>query len=168
MAATNNDSPTLGLLHSAFGPQSTLYTVLGCTKAASSAELKRAYRKAALKYHPDRCNESSTSSAEESTLKFQAVSAAYQVLMDAKRRSVYDRTNQILEEQDDIGCRDDGGCTYTSHNSTKASRRSTSKNQWEQFFQSIFNEIISTGSNHATSASSYRGSTEEIQDVLHY
>ncbi|KAL7542271.1 hypothetical protein ACHAXR_011926 [Thalassiosira sp. AJA248-18] len=96
-----SESPTATLIHTAFTPQSTLYTILECKPSSTSAELKRAYRQAALRYHPDRQQQQQKKGGVSSTLKFQAVSAAYQILMDDKRRSAYDSTGRILEEEDE-------------------------------------------------------------------
>ena len=62
------------------------YEILGVSRDASDQELKSAYRKQALKYHPDR--NPSDHTAEE---KFKEASEAYQVLSDADRRAAYDR-----------------------------------------------------------------------------
>jgi molecular chaperone DnaJ len=62
------------------------YEVLGVTRDADDQELKSAYRKQALKYHPDRNPGDHT--AEE---KFKTASEAYQVLSDADKRAAYDR-----------------------------------------------------------------------------
>jgi len=62
------------------------YEVLGVSRDASDQELKSAYRKQALKYHPDR--NPGDHAAEE---KFKEASEAYQVLSDADKRAVYDR-----------------------------------------------------------------------------
>jgi molecular chaperone DnaJ len=62
------------------------YEVLGVSHDASEQELKSAYRKKALKYHPDR--NPGNHEAEE---KFKEASEAYQVLCDADKRAVYDR-----------------------------------------------------------------------------
>jgi DnaJ-class molecular chaperone len=61
------------------------YDVLGVSKSATAAELKSAYRKLALEWHPDR-NKSS-----EAEAKFKEINEAYQVLSDAKKKSTYDQ-----------------------------------------------------------------------------
>ena len=63
-----------------------LYQVLGVSRNASSDEIKKAYREAALKYHPDR--NAGDAAAEE---KFKNISAAYAVLGDEAKRADYDR-----------------------------------------------------------------------------
>ena len=62
------------------------YEVLGVSRDASDQELKSAYRKQAMKYHPDR--NPGDHAAEE---KFKEASEAYQVLSDADKRAAYDR-----------------------------------------------------------------------------
>ena len=62
------------------------YEILGCEKTASEAELKTAYRKLAVKWHPDK--NQGDKSAEE---KFKEISEAYLVLKDPDKRTQYDQ-----------------------------------------------------------------------------
>jgi molecular chaperone DnaJ len=68
------------------GTQRDYYEVLGVTRTASVEEIKGAYRKAALKWHPDR-NPDNKHEAEE---KFRECTEAYSVLSDTEKRQVYD------------------------------------------------------------------------------
>lgn len=62
------------------------YEVLGISRDASPDQIKRAYRKAAMKYHPDR-----SSGTPGDDAKFKEASEAYEILADPERRSRYDR-----------------------------------------------------------------------------
>src|SRR5438477_396087 len=62
------------------------YGVLGVDRGASDDDIKKAYRKLAMTYHPDRNNGSKD--AEE---KFKEITEAYDVLRDAQKRAAYDR-----------------------------------------------------------------------------
>ena len=61
------------------------YDVLGVSKTATADEIKKAYRKLAMKHHPDK-NEGN----KASETKFKEVSAAYEVLSDEKKRKNFD------------------------------------------------------------------------------
>lgn len=74
-----------------------LYATLGLTKDAKAEDLKKAYRKLALIYHPDKHANSSESAKEEASAKFQQVGFAYAVLSDETRRKRYDQTGRTDE-----------------------------------------------------------------------
>lgn len=63
------------------------YEILGITKSASDAEIKSAYRKMALQWHPDK-HAQNKKEAEE---KFKEINEAYQVLSDQKKKQAYDQ-----------------------------------------------------------------------------
>jgi molecular chaperone DnaJ len=69
------------------GTQRDLYEVLGVSQTAAVEEIKSAYRKAALKWHPDRNPEKKQEAAE----RFREATEAYSVLSDARKREMYDR-----------------------------------------------------------------------------
>jgi molecular chaperone DnaJ len=66
--------------------QRDYYEILGVSRSASVEEIKAAYRKAALKWHPDRNPENKS----EAEVKFRECTEAYSVLSDAQKRQVYD------------------------------------------------------------------------------
>ncbi|MCB9958930.1 MAG: molecular chaperone DnaJ [Rhodospirillaceae bacterium] len=70
------------------------YEVLGVARGASADELKRAYRKLAMKYHPDR-----NPGDESAEHKFKEISEAYDVLKDEQKRAAYDRFGHAAFEQ---------------------------------------------------------------------
>ena len=62
------------------------YEVLGVDRGADDATIKKAYRKLAMKYHPDRNPDN-----KEAEEKFKEIGEAYEVLSDADKRAAYDR-----------------------------------------------------------------------------
>lgn len=62
------------------------YDILGISKTASTDDIKKAYKKLAMKYHPDRNKDDA--SAEK---KFKEINEAYQVLGDVEKKKQYDQ-----------------------------------------------------------------------------
>lgn len=68
-----------------------LYDVLAIAKDATAEQIKKAYRKLAMKHHPDKGGDE---------LQFKELSKAYSVLSDEAKRKRYDETGQVEEERD--------------------------------------------------------------------
>ena len=67
-------------------PQPSYYDTLGVARTAKSEEIKAAYRKLALKWHPERCADRA-----EAEAKFSEIAEAYEVLVHPARRSIFDQ-----------------------------------------------------------------------------
>ncbi len=80
------------------------YEVLGVNKSASSADIKSAYRKLALEWHPDR---NKSSDAEE---KFKEINEAYEILSNSQKKSAYDQFGHAAFDPSSGGF---AGHTYT-------------------------------------------------------
>ena len=106
------------IISQAFGEGANLYTkVLGIqnndgeststtivdTSEISSSQLRKAYYKRALQYHPDKYNSSTNSKqdVEDAKLKFQAISLAYSILSDPQKRAFYDETGEYNDDDDE-------------------------------------------------------------------
>src|SRR5271170_5396107 len=81
-----------------------LYEVLSVTRTASGDEIKSAYRKAALRWHPDR-NPENKHEAEE---KFREATEAYSVLSDSQKRQIYDTYGHAGLSSSGVGSGFDG------------------------------------------------------------
>lgn len=77
-----------------------LYTILGVARGASDDDIKQAYRRLAMQYHPDR-----NGGSKEAEEKFKELSEAYDVLRDAQKRAAYDRYGEA-------GLKGSGGQQY--------------------------------------------------------
>lgn len=68
------------------------YKTLGINKKATGEEIKKAYRKLALVYHPDRHSNATATKIKELENKFKEVGEAFNILSDLRKRAEYDRT----------------------------------------------------------------------------
>ncbi|KAL3927294.1 MAG: hypothetical protein SGBAC_013143 [Bacillariaceae sp.] len=156
------------LVSSAFGDNACLYRdVLKCATKATSSELRKAYHKRALLYHPDKQQkDSSESRVQEAKLKFQALSATYKVLSIPSQRALYDSTGRFPTSAND-GCGDPSGASSTAHNSNrKRAQQNKNTDEWVRFYQSVFQDMMDAGSNF--DRNEYCGSKQEQEDVKKY
>ena len=100
------------------------YELLGVGRSADGEELKKAYRKAALRYHPDR--NPGDKAAEE---KFKELSEAYQVLSDTEKRAKYDKFGHAAFEQGGAGF--SGGFDFSNNFEDKGI--TTTRQRFRQF-----------------------------------
>ncbi|KAJ1435284.1 hypothetical protein B484DRAFT_393596 [Ochromonadaceae sp. CCMP2298] len=89
-----------------------LYSVLGITPEATEGEIKTAYRKLALKYHPDKQASKSEEEREKNTGMFKTIGEAYDVLSDAEKKARYD---EGVELEDIDNPHAGGGCGGHGH-----------------------------------------------------
>ncbi|TQN69732.1 DnaJ-like protein subfamily C member 9 [Colletotrichum shisoi] len=115
------------------------YEILGLEREATADQIKSAYRKAALKNHPDKVADDKRDEAKE---KFQSIAFAYAVLSDPARRNRYDSTG-----------------------STSESIVDSEGFNWSDFYREQFRDAISADA-IAKFAKKYKGSDEEKDDVL--
>lgn len=84
------------------------YKILGVSKNADEKEIKKAYRKLAKQYHPDRNPDDTAAEA-----RFKEVSEAYEVLSDSEKRQMYDRFGSQWQQYQRAGAGSTNGGAYT-------------------------------------------------------
>ncbi|KAI5302161.1 hypothetical protein KEM56_000973 [Ascosphaera pollenicola] len=120
-----------------------LYEVLCVPSTATEQEIRKAYRRLALKHHPDKVPPSaSPSSKDEAHKAFQRVAFAYAVLSDEKRRSRYDATGSTADFDDADGIAN-----------------------WVDFFNTTYKDAVLEATIEKFK-SEYKGSEEERRDLL--
>jgi molecular chaperone DnaJ len=110
------------------------YEILGITRTASVEDVKKAYRRLAMKHHPDRNKDDESAAA-----RFKEAREAYEVLRDEKKRAAYDRLGHA-------GVRGSGGGGFGGADA------------FSDIFGDVFGDIFGTGRARAGAAQVFRGS----------
>ncbi|CAE6421041.1 unnamed protein product [Rhizoctonia solani] len=119
-----------------------LYSVLGLEANATNNHIKAAYRKLALKHHPDKHANASEEQKATASSKFQQIGFAYTVLGDEARRKRYDTTGSTDSSIPDLGEDEDA---------------------WERYFEEMFDSV--TRERLDEMRQEYQGSEEERLDL---
>ena len=82
---------------------SNLYSILGVDKNDNCDVIKKAYRKLAFSYHPDKNSHKSVDEKKEAEKKFKEINEAYEILSDEKNREIYDKTGLKPDEYERRG-----------------------------------------------------------------
>ncbi|KAJ2911115.1 hypothetical protein GGI21_000191 [Coemansia aciculifera] len=120
-----------------------LYGILGVSRDATDEDLRKAYRKLALRTHPDKWThvDPSSEEAQAKTREFQQIGFAYTVLKDAQRRKLYDTTGSLTEDFIEEG------------------------KDWDAYFRQLWTGVVDATTIEQFSKS-YKDSAEEHADIL--
>lgn len=126
------------------------YDVLGLSRGATTAEVKRAYRKLARRYHPDVSDEDN---AEE---RFKEVSEAYEALKNSERRAAYEQLGRGFRDGEEFTPPPDWSTTRDPHHFE------FSGTSFGDFFDSIFGSADTTGAADRHENFRMRGSDQTV------
>ncbi|KAJ9135796.1 hypothetical protein P3X46_032932 [Hevea brasiliensis] len=127
------------MMETEHGQRGTLsyYTILGVSADSSIEDIKRAYRRLAMQWHPDRWTKT-PALLSEAKRKFQQIQEAYSVLSDQKKRALYDIGFYDPEEEEDEGFSD----FVQEMWSLMAQNKREDKNYSMEELQTMFTEMV--------------------------
>ncbi len=128
------------------------YEILGVSKDASDEEIKKAYRKLAHKYHPDK--------KDGDEQKFKEVNEAYQTLSDPQKKSQYDQFGQTFEGSQGPGAGAGGFSDFADFGNFNFG--GFGKKSSQEGFEDIFSDIFSGGFGGGSDARAKAGSDIKI------
>jgi curved DNA-binding protein len=144
------------------------YNILGVPRGASEDEIRKAYRKLAMKYHPDKNPDDNQ--AEE---RFKEINEAYQVLSDSQKRAHYDRLGSAYSNWQQHGGR--GGFDWGQWSAPGGTRvdfgdmnEAFGDSLFSEFFRSIFGGMGGAGADPRGSIQGYQQPVEiSLEEAFH-
>jgi DnaJ family protein C protein 9 len=138
------------ILAEAYGENANLYSdVLNVKNDATPSQLRKAYYKLCLRYHPDKLSPNLKNDEREiAKKKFQAISLAYTILSDEEKRKEYDETGDLYDNDEEFSSGKEG------------------MKQWTDYFNAVFPKV--TTADIDAFEVKYKCSDEEEADVLKY
>jgi molecular chaperone DnaJ len=121
--------------------EQNFYTLLGISSTATAAEIKKAYHKKALQYHPDK-----NPGDAEAEKKFKEVNLAYEVLSDSQKRESYDRMGHSAFQSQQTG---GGGYEGFSHG--------FGEGDFSSIFEDLFSDFVGGGRSRSPQSSQKGG-----------
>lgn len=136
------------------------YTILGVSKGTTAEEIKKTYRKLAMKYHPDK--NPGNKAAEE---KFKQISEAYDVLGDPEKKRKYDEVGENWKQYQQQGRGSDGfdwSQFAGQGNGRRQGNRGGGREDFDEsgfsdFFETLFGGARSNGRNNVRKGEDYQG-----------
>lgn len=141
------------------------YKILGVDKNASAEELKKAYRKLAHKYHPDKIAEG-TAEHKESEQKFKELNEAYQVLSDANKRQQYDQFGTTYEQASRQGGGGFGGGGFSGFG--QGANVNVDFDDLEDLFGGVFRGFSGFGGGGRRSRAQVRGADIQVTETISF
>jgi len=137
------------------------YKILGVDKQAAADDIKKAYRKLAVKYHPDK--NPGDKKAEE---KFKEINEAYDVLGDADKKRKYDELGSNWQQ---YAQGHNGNPDFSQYRTRKGrSRPNTDEGMFSDFFESIFGNSDSGRRSRQTKGEDYQAQTTlTLEEAFH-
>ncbi len=134
------------------------YKIIGVEKTATQDEIKKAYRKLAVKYHPDK-----NPGDKKSEDKFKEINEAYDVLGDVEKRKKYDTLGENWQNYQEGNPNPNRGRQSGKWDSSNSEYFSGESGQFSDFFEHIFGQSSGGGFSGSQQRSSYKRKGEDYQ-----